>query len=101
MQQASVRGSASVSVDARLFGPPRTAELLAVLSTAVYLRLPDEGPVPAVLPVLTVDAVRLPGSVLLATSSRSRPLTRLVGPEPRSGRPWASARCGSGRCTSG
>ena len=80
MQQASVRGSASVSVDARLFGPPRTAEVLAVLPTAVYLRLPDEGPVPAVLPVLTADAVRLPGSVLLPASSRSRPLTRLVGP---------------------
>lgn len=80
MQQAPVRGSASVSVDARLFGPPRAAEVLAVLPTAVYLRLPDEGPIPALLPVLTADAVRLPGSVLLTVSSRSRPLTQLVGP---------------------
>lgn len=82
MQQAPTRGSAAASVDPRLFGPPGAATVLAVLPTAVYLRLPDDGPVPAVLPVLTADAVRLPGSVLLPTSSHSRPLTQLVGPAP-------------------
>lgn len=82
MQLVTVRGSAARTADRRLFGPPRPAEVLAVLPTAVYLRLPDSGPVPAVLAVLAADAVRLPGSVLLPASSRSEPLTELVGVSP-------------------
>ncbi len=82
MQLVTVRGSAARTADRRLFGPQRAADVLAVLPAAVYLRLRDSGPAPAVLAVLAADAVRLPGSVVVAASSRSAPLTELVGVSP-------------------
>jgi hypothetical protein len=81
MQYAAAGSSA---VRALLVGPARTARLLGTGPAAVYLEVsaePADSAEPAVVAVLTYDAVRLPCGVVLPLTRAETPLTA-IGPRP-------------------
>jgi hypothetical protein len=89
-----VRLNASVSAASAplVAGPMRPLTLLGVADAAAYFELPvPAGQPPEVLAILTSDAVRLPGAVVLGFSSGQCSLREI---EPLAG---ASASVGEGR----
>lgn len=82
--------AASAALDAVLTGPPRLARVLGVTAAAAYFLLPGRpdraagAESPTVVAVVTVDAVRLPCSVVVGFASTHRSLRALApwGDEP-------------------
>lgn len=78
-------GAASTSLRALLNGPQRPAEILAAFRQAVYLQVTSDcadgcAREDDVVAVLTLDALRLPGSVVLPAATGARP--RNLRPTP-------------------
>ncbi len=68
----TVAGAASLGIRDSLGGPRRYGRVIAVFPSAVYLRVEQQAE-PAVIALVSSDAVRLPNSVVLAASARHEP----------------------------